>query len=251
MSHNQQDFFRIAEMYDLLANYNKYVNPTKYIAYYQQHLHYMNLASQAMRSLEIFEQQRFAAQQARVRFVHGSFNTSNVDIYINGIRVLKDFSIKDHSSYLALSAGKHQVDIYPAGNMVSTILSRKIIIEQGKGYTFIFSGDTKKLKWLAVEDDLFVSNVETKVRVIHLAHDTPTLDIAVKDRDILFPHLSYRQHTSYLRLSPMTVNLEARIAGSNEIVLLLPQTQLNPNKNYSIIIIGSIKDEPKLEALII
>lgn len=248
MSQNQHDYLRIAEMYDQLADYYKYVNPNKYIAYYQQHLHYMNLASEAMRTFEVIEQQRFAALQAKVRFVHASFNTPKVDIYINGVRVLKDFEHKDVSNYLSLTAGKYQVDVYPAGNMVATVLSRKIIVEQGKPYTFIFSGDEKKLKWLSVEDDYRLPKNETKVRFIHLAESSPALDIAVKGRDVIFPHLSYRKHTSYLALSPMTVDLEARLAGTNEVTLSIPQLQLKPNRVYSVLIIDS---EPNLEVIII
>jgi len=251
MSQNHQDYLRMAEMYDQLADYNKYVNPNKYIAYYQQHLQFMNLASESMRKFEVSEQQRLAALQAKIRIVHASFKTPKVDIYINGIRVLKDFAHKDVSNYLSLSAGKYQIDIYPAGNMVSTVLSRKIIIEQGKPYTFIFSGDEKKIKWLSVEDDYRLPRNETKVRFIHLAESTPSFDIAVKGRDIIFPQLSYRKHTNYLGLSPMTVDLEARISGSSDVVLPLPQVQLKPNSVYSVIIIDSAESVPNLEAIII
>ncbi len=248
MPQNQHDYLRMAEMYDQLADYYKYVNPNKYIAYYQQHFHYMNLASEAMRTFEVMEQQRLAALQAKVRLVHASFNTPKVDIYINGTRVLKDFEHKDSSNYLPLTAGKYQLDIYPAGNMVSTVLSRKIIVEHGRPYTFIFSGDEKKLKWLSVEDDYRLPRNETKLRFIHLAENSPALDIAVKGRDIIFPELAYRKHTNYLGLSPITVDLEARVAGSNEAALAIPKVQLKPNQIYSVLIIDS---EPNLEAIII
>ncbi len=248
---NHHDYFRVAEMYDSLASYYKYVDPNKYIAYYQRHLQYINMATHSMHNFELQEQQRMAAQQAKVRFVHASYNASNVDVYINGIRVLKDFANKDVSNYLALSAGKYQIDVYPAGNMVSTVLSRKIIVEQGKVYSFFITGEVKNVKWLALEDDYRIPRGETKVRFVHLSHDAPPVDIAVKNRDVLFSALAFRKNTDYLVLSPMTVDLEARIAGTNDIALSIPQVQLMPNKVYSILIVGPASNEQKLEAVII
>lgn len=248
---NHHDYFRVAEMYDSLSSYYKYVDPNKYIAYYQRHLQYMNMATQFMHNYEQQEQQRLTALQPKVRFVHASYNASNVDVYINGIRVLKDFAYKDVSNYLTLPAGKYQVDIYPTGNMVSTILSRKINIEQGKIYTFFITGDVKNVKWVVIEDDYAVPRGEAKVRFIHLAHDAPSVDIAVKNRDVLFSNLAFRKHTNYLVLSPMTVDLEARIASSNTIALSIPQVQLKENKVYSILIVGAFESDPTLEAVII
>ncbi|WP_066299625.1 DUF4397 domain-containing protein [Bacillus sp. FJAT-29937] len=252
MSRNQNyyDFLQKASLYDLLANYYKYINPSSHIAYYQKHLQYMNLAAQMMRTQPMPNQQD-SNLSGKVRFIHASIDAPNVDIYIDGIRILKDFSHKDVSNYLSLPVGKHQVDIYPSGNMVSTVLSRKIMIEHGKHYTFIPSGHVKNMKWLALEDDPRVPIGGTKIRFIHLSPDAPALDIAVKDRDVIFSNISYRKYTSFLGLHPMTVDLEARIAGSTNVALPIPQLQLMPNKAYSILIIGSITSEPGLEVVII
>lgn len=246
---NQKYYFQKAGMYDLLANYYKYLDPNKHIAYYQKHLKYMNFALQFMRTSMIPEH-HVHAQSAKVRFVHASLDASNVDIYVNGIRILRDFPYKDMSNYISLPAGKYQIDIYPAGNMVSTILSRKVTVNQGRHYTLIFTGEVKKLKWVVLEDIPAVPRGETKIRFIHLSHDTPALDIAVKNRDVIFSNIGFRQHTNYLGLFPMTVNLEARIAGSVNIVLSMPQVQLEPNIAYTILIVGSSVNEHGLEAII-
>lgn len=251
MSQNRdhKDYFQKAGMYDLLANYYKYLDPNKHIAYYQKHLKYMNLALQTMRTSMVPEQ-HVSTQPAKVRFVNASMDASNVDIYVNGIRVLKDFPFKEMSSYLSLPAGKYQIDIYPAGNMVSTILSRKVVINQGKHYTLIFAGGVKNLRWVVLEDNPLVPRGETKVKFIHLSHDAPALDIAVKDRDVIFSNLGFRQHTNYFALSPMTVDFEARIAGSSNIALSIPQVQLEPKNTYTILIVGSSVNEHGLEAII-
>ncbi|MBY0122718.1 DUF4397 domain-containing protein [Bacillus sp. S/N-304-OC-R1] len=247
MSRNRDyhHYFQKASYYDLLAQYYKYSNPNYHIAYYQKHLQYMNMA------LQTRQNHQSQSGAGKVRFVHASIDALNVDIYIDGVRILQDFSYKEASNYLSLPAGRHQVDIYPANNMVSTVLSRKIDIASGKHYTLIPAGSVKNLKWLVLEDDPRVPRGEAKVRFIHLSPDAPAVDIAVKDRDVIFPNITFRKHTNYLALSPMTVDFEARISESSNVALPIPQVQIKPNKVYSILIVGSASGEPELEALII
>ena len=245
---NQDSHFQKAGQYDLLANYYKYIDPAKHIAYYQKHLQYMALAAHSMRT-QMNPHASGGILPGKIRFIHGSIDASNVDIYINGSKILKDFPFKETSTYLSLPAGKYQVDIYPAGTMVSTVLSRKIVVGQGKSYTLLFSGSSKNLKWLALEDDHHGPYGETKVRFIHAAHDAPAFDIAVENRDVIFSNIAYRKFTTYLGLSPMTVDLEARVAGSKNVALSIPHVRLEPNKVYSILLVGSVADEPELEAI--
>lgn len=246
---NYDDFFQKASKYELLANYFKYTDPNKHIAYYQKHLHYMNMATQIMRTQAMTN--LTPGGSGKVRFVHAAIDAPKVDIYIDGFRILKDFSYKEVSNYLPVPAGKHQIDIYPSGNMVSTVLSRKVIVENGKLYTFIPNGPVKNLKWLSLEDNPLVPMGETKVRFVHLSQDAPAIDIAVKDRDVIFSNLAYRKFTNYLALTPMTLDLDARITGTSTVALSMPQLQFKQNKAYSVLMIGSTAGEPELEALII
>ncbi|MCP1159217.1 DUF4397 domain-containing protein [Bacillus infantis] len=252
MSFNRDhhDYFSKASKYDLLAKYYKYSDPALHVAYYYQHLKYIRRAVQSMR-MDAVQQHESMRQPAMVRVVHASPDAPNVDIYVNGNRILKDFPYKDVSGYLSLPAGKYQIDIYPAGDMVSTVLSKKVTVEGGKSYTLAAAGPAAKLKLLAFEDQPSVPSGETKVRFIHLSPDAPAVDIAVKKGDVIFPNISFRQATQYLGLTPMTVDLEVRVAGSSNTVLSLPGVKLQPNKVYTILAVGTAAGEPPLEALII
>jgi hypothetical protein len=247
---DKQDDFARAIKYGLLAEYYKYSDPALHVAYYYQHLKYIRRAVQSMR-MEAVHQQDSMRQPAMVRVVHASPDAPNVDIYVNGNRILKDFPYKDVSGYLSLPAGKYQIDIYPAGNMVSTVLSKKVTVEGGKSYTLAAAGPAGKLRLVTFEDKPSVPAGETKARFIHLSADAPAVDIAVKKGDVIFPNVSFRQATSYLGLSPMTVDLEVRVAGSSNTVLPLPGVKLEPNKAYTILAVGTAAGDPPLEALII
>lgn len=239
---NQTDYLQKAAMYDLLAGVYKYTNPNLHMHFYLKHYKYMNKAMSLMRSPA-----QVNPGNAQVRFLHTSTDSPNVDVYVNGSRVIKDLAFKQVSQNLPLRAGKYHIDIYPAGNMVDSVLNKNITVEEGNSYTLTTIDSIKKMRMLVFLNQPEVPVNEAKVRFIHLSPDSSTLDIAVKDRDVIFPMVSYKQATEYLGLTPMTVDLEVRAAGSKNILLPLPKVSFKPNKSYTIVFLGQLAGSPEFQ----
>ncbi|MGG1674681.1 DUF4397 domain-containing protein [Neobacillus sp. NRS-1170] len=233
------DYLQKAAMYDMLAQFYKYTAPNLHIHYYLKHVKYMNKALYIMRN--------HSQEEAMVRFVHTSYDSPEVDIYINGQRAVRELGFKSASNAHSLKAGKYHIDIYPAGNLVDSILNKTITVEPGKSYTLPAIDSVKKMRLLMFENHPEVPANEAKVRFIHLSQDTKGLDIAVKDRDVIFPNISYKQATEYLGLTPMTVDLEVREAGSRMVLLPMPKVQFKVNESYTIVFVGGLKEEPELQ----
>ncbi|ETI68425.1 DUF4397 domain-containing protein [Neobacillus vireti] len=238
------DYLQKAAMYDLLAQFYKYSNPGLHMHFYLKHYKNMNKAMDMMRTHSQTYQ-----EEAKIRVLHTSHDASNVDIYINGKRMIRDLPFKNVSTDIPLRAGKYHIDIYPAGNMVDSVLNKKITMEPGKSYTLATIDHVKKMRLLMFENLPQVPANEAKVRFIHLSPDTQPLDIAVKDRDIVFPNLTYKQATEYLALTPMTVDLEVREAGSETIILPIPQLQFRANESCTIVFVGLTKDKPEFQII--
>jgi hypothetical protein len=252
MSHtrNQNDYLHKAAMYALFADYYKYLNPNLHVMYYHKHLRNLKKAMQYMRSDSVSTRPE-TLMPGKLRFLHAAPDVKLVDIYLNGSRVLRDFDYKNNSSHMQLAPGKYQVDIYPAGETVSTVISKKITIEPATIYTAAITGLSSKLRLLTFEDQPMTPVGETKVRFIHLSPDAPAVDIAGTNGDIIFPNVSFRQATTYLGLTPMTVTLEARVAGTKNTVLIIPDVKFDPNNAYSIVAVGSVKGQPPVEVLLL
>ncbi|WML25910.1 DUF4397 domain-containing protein [Neobacillus sp. OS1-33] len=236
------DYLQKAAMYEMLAQFYKYSSPNLHMQYYLKHIKYMNKALYFMRTPP-----QPVQLEAKVRFLHTSPDSPNIDVYIDGKRTIKDLPFKNVSAVLPLTAGKHHIDIYPTGNMVDSVLNKKITIESGKSYTLTAIDSVKKMRLLVFENQPRVPVNESKLRFIHLSPDTPPFDIAVKDRDVVFPKVSYKQATEYLGLTPMTVNLEAREADTKTVLLAMPRVQFLPNESYTIVILGMTSNEPELQ----
>ncbi|WP_308302513.1 DUF4397 domain-containing protein [Peribacillus deserti] len=242
LKRDAEHYFQKAAKYDLLASYYKYTNPDLHIQYYSKHLRNLQKAVQGVRT---------GPAPSRVRIIHASPDSPNVDIYVNGMRTMRDVTYKHVSDYLSLPPGRYQIDIYPAGTMVSTVISRKVNVAAGKFYTLAAIGPAKNLRLMPIEDHLFVPSSETKVRFAHFSPDAPSVDLAVKNGDVIFSKAEFRNVTDYVGLTPMTMDLEVRLAGSSTVVLSLPNVRLNPNTAYTILVLGSSKGRPELEAIIV
>lgn len=249
-SRNENDYLHKAAMYSLLADYYKYQDPNLHVMFYHKHIRNMKKALQMMRN-DTVPAIRLPVIDAKLRFLHASPGVKDVDIYINGSRVLRDFAYKDSSSHMQLSPGKYQIDIYPAGDMVSTVISKKITVEPGRIYTAAMAGIEPKLKLIVLEDQPQTHVGETKIRFIHLSPDAPAVDITALNGDIIFPDVAFKQATTYLALTPMTVTLEARIAGTKNTVMKIPDLKLKPNNAYSLVAVGTVKGEPPLGILLL
>ena len=99
-------YFQKASKYGMLADYYKYHNPSLHMHYYKKHLNNLQKAMEAERSMR-----GEGDSPAKIRILHAVPGAPNVDVLVNGTRVLKDFPYKKVTDYLSLPAGKYQVDV--------------------------------------------------------------------------------------------------------------------------------------------
>ncbi|MFC7063750.1 DUF4397 domain-containing protein [Halobacillus seohaensis] len=235
-----------AAKYDLKANYYKYTNPQKHIYYYQKHL-------ECIQRLMDERQNGMPGMngETMVRVLHASPNAQAVDIYVNGQQILQGVSYKQSSEYLRVPAGQYQIDIYPEGQTKKPILSQMVEVESGNMYTVAAAGTVDNLQLIPVIDSESVSPGKAKIRFWHLSPNAPSVDIAIKGGEVLFRNVPFGKATRYLTLSPTTADLEVRAAGSNQVVLNVPNATLNPNQAYTAVAVGFTEQNPQLEAIFI
>jgi Domain of unknown function (DUF4397) len=214
--------------------------------YYHKHLKSLEKAT-----LHLSYEQMNVILPAQVRFLHAAPTAPPFDVYVNEIGILENFSYKENNGYLPLPPGKYQIDIYRSGLSTSPLLSGKVTFESGSSYTIALAPNqaNKSLKMLPFEDNPFVPPNEAKVRFIQLSHDLLSVDIAVKDGDVVFDQLHFWKASDYLNIHPMMVDFEVRVAGTKEIALPLPNTAFQENTPSSIYIIGASRESSSLETL--
>lgn len=193
--------------------------------------------------------QQTGKDMASVRFLQAS-SAESVDIFIDGKLLLEKFPYRKISSYASFPSETLQICIYPA-ERDQAILCKKKAFSQGISYTLALIGTIEKLQLLPLQNDSSVPAGESKIRFLHLGLNTPSLDIAVKNRDVVFPDLSCKQITDYLGITPMTVDLEARLAGEKTVVLPLPKLKFAANQAYTIALVEQSDQPDTLDVMIL
>lgn len=237
-----------AWMYDQLAQYYKYSSPQKYIEFYIKHY------EEVQKFIAIYQQDRsqsapVSMQPAKIRLLHASPNAPAVDVYVNSQRVLQNITFKQYSNYISLPQGQYRFDVYPTNTQSSPLFSAIVPAMGGYIYTIAAAGDIAKLQLLSFVDSTYLPYGEAKIRFVHLSSDAPAVDLAMKDSDILFPNVPFKQATEFLQVSPGSAHLDVLVTGMKNVILSLPDVKVEANKIYSVYLIGFTNKEPKLEAL--
>ncbi|MTH52062.1 DUF4397 domain-containing protein [Bacillus mangrovi] len=239
-----------AMVYDLYACYYKYRDPRAHIMYYQKHLQAVQSAMQTRAAGSSQPQGQISPGMLLLRVLHASPDAPAVDIYLNGRLVLSNVSFKQISDYLQIPGGQYRVDIYPAGNQSSPVLSENFLLMPGIAYTVAAAGTVSNLKLLPIVDRPFVSGGETKAKFVHLSPDAPAVDVAVKGGDILFSNIPFMKSAKYITVPAGKIDLEVRVAGTDTVVLNVPKVQFKADTAYTIFAVGLANGNPPLDAVL-
>ncbi len=180
--------------------------------------------------------------KAKVRVAHLSPDAPNVDVWVDGERVLDNVPFKVVSEYLELSSGGHRVQVTPAGAATPVVIDAQLNLNANIAYTVAATGllAANDLKPIVLEDDLEFSPNSAKVRFVHTSPDAPAVDIAVAGGPVLFANVKFREAGNYLSVAPGAYNLEVRAAGTSTVALAVPGVVLDGNANYVIFAAGEL-----------
>lgn len=243
---NEMDrYIQKAVMYDLFARYYQYRDRDQYEKYMRKHMEYVE------KMVKVREEER-DDDDGRVRVFHASPNAPAVDVYINGQKVLRNMKYKQLSQYMKVPKGEHRVDIYPAGHTTSPVFSQTVNVLPKMAYTLAVIGDVHRLQLLPIIDEPYAPYGKAKVRFAHFSPDAPAVDIALRSGDLLFRNASFGKVTDYIE-APVNekLHVDVRVAGTNQVVLSIPNVRFQPNKSYTVVAVGYVSRTPALEVLVL
>lgn len=181
-----------------------------------------------------------------VRVFHAAPQAPNVDVYVNDQMVFSNLAFGDFTRYVYLDEGEYNVSVYLAGQKDRPVINQMVDVPSQQIFTIAATGNLDNLGLLVIPDKVSKSPSQnySSVRVIHLSPNAPSVDILV-DGDTLFEDISFGEGTDYVDLNPGTYNVNVVLNTDKSVVLPLKVT-LNPDKIYTIYIIGN---PPTLQAV--
>jgi hypothetical protein len=178
--------------------------------------------------------------KAKVMVVHASPNAPNVDVRINNAVALTNVAYPTNSGYTEVNSGSTNIKVAPTAT-TNYVIDATVNLDANENYSVFAIDSVSKIKAAAVSDDLTApASGKAHVRFFHFSANAPAVDIAVTGAPVLFSNRKFNDQAtnaslaSFTPLGAGTYNLEVRAAGTNTVVLSLPNISLTAGKIYTV-----------------
>ncbi|MEX1309031.1 MAG: DUF4397 domain-containing protein [Candidatus Sulfomarinibacteraceae bacterium] len=163
---------------------------------------------------------------ARVRVLHASPDAPAVDVWVNGSKVFSEIAFEEGTMFVEVPAGTYNVQVVPAGLTEPVVIEADLDLMAATDYTVVATDVLANITpVILTADGSTPAEGNGWVRFLHASPDAPAVDIAVADGGpVLIPNVSFQDAAAYLPVPAGTYDLEARLAGTDTVVLGLRAT---------------------------
>lgn len=197
------------------------------------------------------EHKREVPASSYIRVLHASPDAPAVDIYVNENPVARNVVYREFTQYTPIVGGLYNVKVYPAGATTNPVINTNVNIPPNSIFTVAAVGKLANISLLLVPEPPVSRNPgEVAVRFVHLSPDAPSVDVTLPNGTVLFKDIEYKEISPYITVRPGTYEIQAKVTGTNNVVLTVPNINLRPNNIYTIYAIGLAAGQPSLQVLI-
>jgi hypothetical protein len=190
-----------------------------------------------------------------VRFAHASPDAPPVDVWVDGKKVVSNLAFTGVTHYKGLRSGRHKVEVVPAGATTPVVISAEVKLSACTYYTVAATNVLAKIApVIYVDKNKPAAWGKAKVRFIHLSPNAPAVDIAVSGGGpTLFSNISFTQASCYIQVPKGTYSLDVKLAGTNTVVLTVPNVKLKQRMVYTVFAEGLVGGSPpqQLQAVLV
>ena len=184
--------------------------------------------------------------KSQVTVVHASPDAPAVDVRINNAVALTNVAYPANSTYNAVNAGATNIKVSPTGT-TTYVIDANVNLEANTNYSVFAIDSVSKIKAAVVVDNLTApATGKAHVRFFHFSPNAPAVDIAVTGGPVVFANRMFNDQAStatFANFTPLdagTYNLEVRLAGTETVVLALPNITLTAGKIYTVFAKGFV-----------
>lgn len=187
---------------------------------------------------------------SHVRLFHAVPGAPAVDVYINDKLIAKRLSYGNFTDYIPLANGTYNVEVYPAGQEGSPILTINLPIADRKIYTLAVIGMLPRIGILPIEDGYEqLSPYRTNIRFANLSSNAPGLDLVLRDGMSLFSDINFTEVSDYIPLNAGDYSFFVRPTSTVNNLIYLP-VRLLPNRNLTFYVLGDYNQPSSLAVFI-
>lgn len=187
-----------------------------------------------------------AHSKAYVRVVHAAPGAPVVDVYVDGGKLLNDFTFGTVTGYVPVAEGSHRIQVTADGAKRSaSVIDVTVSLKGGTYYTAAALGTTSSgFSLKAFVDNNWDSNSKAKIRVYHLSPNAGPVDVSVGGTKVI-DELTYTHASGYLTVAPGDYTF--KVTAVNAGVTVPVSAKLSGDRVYSVFAIGLYQGDPALQ----
>lgn len=186
-----------------------------------------------------------------IRLLHASPNTPAIDVYANDNLVARNLSYKEFTEYFPVPANSYHISAFPTRQKSNPVLATNISVPAGSILTVAGVGNAPNLSILPISDRMMpIPPGKTYVRFVHLSPNAQSVDVTLPNGTKLFSDVEFKEVTNYKAVDPGQYILQARTAGTSQVILNVPNINIKPSRFYTIYAVGLAGENPTLQMLI-
>jgi hypothetical protein len=190
-----------------------------------------------------------------VRVVHAIPAGAAVDIYAGDLAMFESLAYKAVTPYRVLAGKRYAFSVRPAGMATAKPLSSNTEgLDAGEYYTVFALPGLNHGAHLRIVDDLLTSPAagKAKLRVVQGSVDAGEVDVfATGATGALFDGVDFQTVTAYEEIDPVSGVIDIRVAGQPTAVTTITSAHIEAGRFYTVVIVGSVRSTPRIEAFII
>ena len=185
------------------------------------------------------------------RVLHAVPNAPNVDVYANGSLLVSNLSFSSISTYLSLTPGTYELQIYRSGFYDTPLATQNVQLAPSANYTISVVTLGGLFLFKLRDAPIAVSPNSSYLRFMNLSQTAPLLNLNLPNGTQLFNSVEYLETTGYYTTSPGIYNFVVEFSGGTAVNKNLKDLKLEGGKLYTIYVIGVFDGKPPLGYLFV
>lgn len=177
---------------------------------------------------------------AFVSLYHGSPDAPALDIEVDNNQInTSEFEYAEYTGYLRFYTGDRNLKFGPFASS-SVNIDTTVTFEANKAYSVFVADEFVNGGVVVLNDNSDpAASGKAKVRVINLSPDAGEVDFMIAaETDNWASDLAFKEATEFTEIDAGEFDFEVRASDDNELLLSLPNTQLQSRYFYTIVIRG-------------
>lgn len=192
-----------------------------------------------------------APEKSFVRIFHASPDAPAIDVYLNDQIIARNLSYRQFTPYVSTAPGVYNVRVFSAGTTSNPIINTNINFRPNLIETIAATGRLNDIELIPYEEPKLPQIAgKSYIRFVHLSPNTPAVDIALPNGNMLFKDISFEEASEYIPINAGTYTLQAKPTGTAEVVLNVPNVNIRAGRYYTVYAIGLLNETPPLQVVI-